>query len=299
MKTVKLEYIQEFLLVAETLNFSQAAQLLYTSQSALSRHIALLEESVGTQLLRRTTHGAELTATGQKAVPIFAGMMRQYQTLLDVARNEGQISGKLRIGLLYYSAGDAVSEFIPQFRSQYPGVELELKYDQPHVLYQGLVRQTLDLAALPVTFSLNDKLSFHRFQRQRMVAMLREDHPLAEQPSVSLAQLRNAPLVELEEDFYSRTCTRELLSQAGFVPAQALSTSNIESAPSAVRQHNAVHLTGEHCSRQNARGIRYLPVSDRNFYTDIALCRLTENTNPLIPMFLAQLDSFLAAWQRP
>jgi acetyl esterase/lipase len=70
--------LRAFVAVAEELNFGRAAERLYISQPALSRQIRALEQFVGCELLRRSTHRVELTIAGE------ALLDRARKLLLDV-----------------------------------------------------------------------------------------------------------------------------------------------------------------------------------------------------------------------
>ena len=62
---IEFRHLRAFVAVAEELNFGRAAERLYISQPALSRQIRSLEQLVGCELLRRSTHGVEQTLAGE------------------------------------------------------------------------------------------------------------------------------------------------------------------------------------------------------------------------------------------
>ena len=58
--------IQEFVVLAECLNFSEAASRLFISQSSLSKHIKALEQELGVALFERTTRSIRLSGAGER-----------------------------------------------------------------------------------------------------------------------------------------------------------------------------------------------------------------------------------------
>jgi LysR family transcriptional regulator, hypochlorite-specific transcription factor HypT len=62
---MELIWFEDYLALAETLNFSRAAELRHVTQPAFSRRIRALETWVGAELFARTTHGVSLTPAGE------------------------------------------------------------------------------------------------------------------------------------------------------------------------------------------------------------------------------------------
>jgi epsilon-lactone hydrolase len=62
---IELRHLRAFVAVAEELSFARAADRLYVSSPALSRQIRGLEQLIGSELLRRSTHSVELTIAGE------------------------------------------------------------------------------------------------------------------------------------------------------------------------------------------------------------------------------------------
>ena len=60
-----LSWLDDFLALTETLNFSRAAEMRHVTQPAFSRRIRALEEWLGVVLFDRSTHPATLTETGE------------------------------------------------------------------------------------------------------------------------------------------------------------------------------------------------------------------------------------------
>jgi acetyl esterase/lipase len=82
---IELRHLRAFVAVAEELNFGRAAERLYVSQPALSRQIRALEQLVGCELLRRSTHRVELTLAGEALLERARGLLREVDEAVSAA----------------------------------------------------------------------------------------------------------------------------------------------------------------------------------------------------------------------
>lgn len=133
-----LHTMRVFVAVVEGGNLVRAAERLGTSNAAISRHVAALEEHLGVRLLNRTTRRLSMTDAGQDF------FTRAQQILEDVAETEALAgegvatpSGLLRISAPLSFGIRRLSQWLPGFIDRYPDLKL-------HV---DLTDQMVDLAS--------------------------------------------------------------------------------------------------------------------------------------------------------
>lgn len=73
---MEIKWVEDFLALAHTLNFSKAADERHVTQSAFSRRIKQLETWLGTTLIDRATYPSQLTEDGEKFIPVAQETLR-------------------------------------------------------------------------------------------------------------------------------------------------------------------------------------------------------------------------------
>jgi epsilon-lactone hydrolase len=93
---IELRHLRAFVAVAEELNFGRAAERLYISQPALSRQIRALEQFVGCELLRRSTHRVELTVAGEALLDRARKLLRDVdEAVAEALAVGGELLGRV------------------------------------------------------------------------------------------------------------------------------------------------------------------------------------------------------------
>lgn len=136
--------IPVFVAVVECESFSAAARRLGITKSAVSKRIAQLENSLGVQLLQRTTRSLSLTEAGEQ----YFGYARNACAVARegedaVTRLQGQPQGCLRISVPMVFGRLHVAPLIPRFLAACPDVEITMMMDDQVV---DLVDGGFDLA---------------------------------------------------------------------------------------------------------------------------------------------------------
>ncbi|GLK87340.1 LysR substrate-binding domain-containing protein [Pseudomonas turukhanskensis] len=119
-----LDALRTFVLAATYLNVSRTAEELCLTQSAVSRQLKQLEAQLDVQLFHRTNRGLALTDSGQQYLSQIQKPMQQ------IHRATAQLLPRARTLSLFVDGAFAhtwLVKRLPQFRAQYPDIELELK----------------------------------------------------------------------------------------------------------------------------------------------------------------------------
>lgn len=183
METRELVY---FVAVAEELHFSRAAERLGIAQPPLSRAVSRLERRIGVRLLRRTSRHVELTASGA----VFLEECRRLLAGLDGAVLRAQRAQNAERLVLAVRPGSALG-LLTRLLSLHdgPGPELVFTHDQVDALREG----TADVALLCMGSDDLTGLQTADVAEEEPVALVPNEHPLAQRAAVTVAELRGDP----------------------------------------------------------------------------------------------------------
>lgn len=136
--------LKSFLAVAQTRNFTRAAERLGISQPTVSQHVRKLELAAGRTLIARDTRDVRLTDNGDA----MAGFARTILAANDVATryfSGSAMRGRLRFGTADDLAITGLPRILREFRQLYPQINLELTVSQSDQLHRRLKSGQLDL----------------------------------------------------------------------------------------------------------------------------------------------------------
>ncbi len=147
-----------FISLAETLSFTNTANILEISQQAVSKHISQLEDDLGFKLIKRTKRSVSLTEGGQKCYEIFKSFFDVFDTFVSENREEFKKSLTLKSGYLsWYDYGKAPLKALYDIREKEEGFEIVgERSDDTLFLIKKLKEKSLDLVLMTQNRFEND-----------------------------------------------------------------------------------------------------------------------------------------------
>jgi molybdate transport repressor ModE-like protein len=133
------ELMRLFVRIAETGSLSAAAQSLAISQPTASRQLKQLEQLLGAQLVRRSTHELTLTDSGNRFLEDTRAMLTHWETSLDTLRNERrELTGLIRVAVPVGVGQTVLATIASRFLVRHPAVTIDWRLtDQPVDLVAG------------------------------------------------------------------------------------------------------------------------------------------------------------------
>jgi LysR family hydrogen peroxide-inducible transcriptional activator len=165
--------------LAGRLNFREAAEAQFVSQSTLSAGIKELESVLGVQLVERDKRSVRLTAVGEEVVARARGVLAATSDLAESARRAAKpLAGPLRLGTIPTIAPFLLPELLPPLRQAYPELKLYLREDLTSRLLDRLNAGGLDVALIALPYD-TDGLDVRELFKDEFWFVAREDDPAA------------------------------------------------------------------------------------------------------------------------
>jgi DNA-binding transcriptional LysR family regulator len=206
---ITLRQLQAFVAVAETKNFTRAAQRLHIAQSAISLLVKELESDLGVRLLDRTTRHVELTDPGME----FRGYAEKLIADLDHAvRHTHELvekkRGRIAVAAPPYLATILLPRVIAEFQEEFPGIQIVLIDARTDQIVARVVSGEADIGV--GTFREDaDSITRTVLARDDLMAFYHPKHPLAAVKRPAWANLRDYPTIMLTRESGIRALVEE------------------------------------------------------------------------------------------
>ncbi|MDP1954486.1 MAG: LysR family transcriptional regulator [Polaromonas sp.] len=232
---ITLKQFRYFLAVSEMASVAAAARMINIAQSAVTKSIQEIEESLGVALFERSSRGMVLTQAGHR----FQASARKVISAVAEAGMLGReraeaLTGSLTIGVTSLVAGYYLADLFARFQRSHPSVRISVVEDSPQFLEHLLINGEVDLAIM-VSNTLGDPqaLVVEVLTSSPNRVWLASSHPLAERAELTLSECAAHQHIVLEADRIENVL-RTVWSRYGMRPEVTMRTSSLEAVRSLV-----------------------------------------------------------------
>lgn len=253
---MEMRQIRYFLAVAQTRNFTRAAEECHVAQPSLTRAIKLLELEFGADLFRRERKLTHLTEFGQRMLPFLRQCYDSASTAKTLAKSlrTGAIA-PLALALSHSIDMSIVTPALTELASAFPGLELKFLRGDEHAVAELLKKGDAEVALAGAIEEQWDRLDAWPLFSEPLVALVGADNRLANRDGVDLVSLcrerlltrpyceTHARVSALLRSNETATRSHELVSDAdllrmveanfgvGIVPSSVGTSSRVHSIP--------------------------------------------------------------------
>jgi DNA-binding transcriptional LysR family regulator len=214
--TVELHYLGEFVELAHTGNYQEAAANLFVSQSSLSKHIKSLETELGISLFDRTTRSVRLSADGECFLPFAVRIVQVMEDYRGILMHKAYVKkNRLAIASTPQMVQYSITDALAQYKRHSPSCQLDVLVE-PHKNLKKLLRAgKADYIWIGESTKEKRDSDFERvsFLSEPLVVLVPSGHPLAACKTVGIGQLQHLDIVmqdnsSIEQEVFVSFCRK-------------------------------------------------------------------------------------------
>lgn len=223
-----------FVTLAQTLNFTKAAQKCYISQPAFSKQISVIEQQLGVQLFVRNKKSVLLTVAGKQCLEYATTIVQQYDRMLSAMHAQKQLEDMmLTIGCLDIRGMQLLVDAQNYFNRESIPISLNILSGTQNELMDKLLAENEKMDAiitLDAGLESYPLIDYEEIYLDTAYAILPKDHALSDCAEVSISDLRNERVIHssIDTSALMHNMMNDMCAQFGLSPKYGITANNIE-----------------------------------------------------------------------
>lgn len=235
--------LRVFYTVAKRLSFTKAAEELFISQPAVTKHIHELEQQLGVKVFERIGNRIKLTVAGQIMLKHAETIFTTYRNLeYDINQLKSSQGGLLPIGASTTIAQYFIPPLLAKFHQRYSDVEISLIMGNTEQIEQALLEKNIELGIIEGK-SKNPLLKYVELAKDEIVLVGNARHTYGQEDKLTANDLKQIPLLMREHGSGTLEVILDALSQLKLKPTDlniAMYMGSTESIKSYLANSNCV-----------------------------------------------------------
>ncbi len=190
--------LKVFYTVAKRLSFTKAAEELFISQPAVTKHIHELEQQLGMALFERIGNKITITPAGNIVMHYADEIFTSYRNLeYDINQLKHERGGRLLIGASTTIAQYFIPPLLARFNQRYPEIRTSLISGNTEQIEQALLDKNIQLGIIEGS-SRNPQLKYTEFAKDEIALIGNVQYPYGASDALTAAELAAIPLLVRE-----------------------------------------------------------------------------------------------------
>jgi DNA-binding transcriptional LysR family regulator len=262
---MNIRQVKGFFKLAQTLNFSRAAEQMYMSQPAFSRMIDSLETELGAKLIERGKARPRLTEAGEAVLPNMKRILTEYSEITEKIHRLGSKDGVLTIGILEEGLHGRRAELLRGFAAENPSIEIDFVELTESTAFDAVFEMEVDCAFVAhFPGAVHHRLSAEKMGTSPKCAVMNRSNPLAKNRTLQTEDLRDEPFVMISESRsrYGNFDTVATCMRSGFTPHIVKEAASLSTAMSEVEMNSGIMILSDDLASVAPDDIVFIPLED-------------------------------------
>ena len=288
-----INQLKQFISVAQTMSFTEAAKRNSLSQPTISHNISELEKQLGARLFIRTKRSVVLTDAGRELLPRALEMVDIAEnTAFRIKQIESGGRGSISIAALTTSSF-ALSKCISSFSERYPDITIDISFNSggSQVMALNEARYDIHFAVLemiPVGSSF-DSIITHN---DSLCVVFPANHPLADQP-LDFSKLTGERFVAVSETngpaLYGEI--QKICAERGYEPNVICKCDRVEAALVSVGAGVGISILPEALKRVfYSENVKFTRIPGADVLRTYVVAWHSVNANPAVKLFVEVVE---------
>ncbi|HWL16061.1 MAG TPA: LysR family transcriptional regulator [Opitutus sp.] len=293
---MELHQLRYFVAVAETGNFTRAAQRSNVTQPSLSQQILNLEREVGHKLFHRLGRKAVLTEAGTVFLERARRILFEVENATRELSDHPGLGRRIHVGAVQTVMPYLVAPVIDICRTRLTNVQVNAREDFRRDLIEAVVEGDVDLAVVPMPVK-DHRVSIEPLLTEPLLLVVGKEHPFATRPAISLEDLSEETFISLGDMSSLAAQTRVFFGDHQFEPRIGYRCAQVATLKRFVAMGFGISILPQIAHQPDDRdSLIYLRISGSEPTREIAVVRhLQRYQSRGAEQFLAVLREYVSA----
>jgi len=279
--------------VAKHKSFSKAAEGLFISQPAVTKHVRNLELKVGMGLIQRGRGGFALTDVGKilfKCTQKISFHLMEIENVLGNLQKDHH--GLLKIGTTESYSKCLMPKLLSGFQTSFSSIKIALDVGNSEEIEKNLLNYKNDLVLIGVT-KVSSKFESVPFLREELVLIVSPTHPLAKRQTVSLKEIERFPLIIRAKGSTTRRILLQAFKDLDIHPSLLIEAGSSEFIKQWVSEGKGISVIVKRTVEDEEKSgiIKIVPLLEK-LYLEVAFLYLKEErSTPVIRTFIHYIEN--------